>query len=71
MNTQFQDVFDAKDQRRKELAALPYVEKLKLLLKLQRMADVGRAARGLPPKAWPFDPETLERISGNVDEVAR
>lgn len=63
MNPQLQHIFDAKEQRRKELAALPYTDKLRILLKLQRMADVGRAARGLPPKAWPFDPETLERIS--------
>lgn len=66
MNVQLKAIFDAqieaKERRRKELAALPYTEKLKILLKLQRMADVGRAIRGLPPKAWPFDPDTLERI---------
>jgi hypothetical protein len=56
------DVFEAKNRRRKELAALPFREKFKILLKLQRMADVGRAARGLPPKAWPFDPDTGELI---------
>jgi hypothetical protein len=62
MNAQLQHILDAKERRRKELAALPYTEKLKILLKLQRMADAGRAARGLSPKAWPFDPKTLERI---------
>ncbi|WP_053958384.1 hypothetical protein [Sulfobacillus thermosulfidooxidans] len=56
-------VIVAKDRRRQALAALPYEEKLRILLRLQRMADAIRQTRGLPPRAWPLDDETLLPLS--------
>jgi hypothetical protein len=48
-----------KERRRHELAALPYEEKLRMLLRMQRMADAIRQTRGGAPRAWPIDEETL------------
>ncbi|WP_053958063.1 hypothetical protein [Sulfobacillus thermosulfidooxidans] len=52
-------LFAAKEARRQALAALPYEEKLRILLHLQRIADAIRQTRGLPPQAWPLDSDTL------------
>lgn len=49
----------AKLQRRRELAALPYAEKVRILLRLQRMADAIRATRGAAPRAWLIDEDSL------------
>lgn len=49
----------AKRQRRRELAALPYADKVRILLRLQRITDVIRQTRGAVPRAWPIDEETL------------
>ncbi|MDK9703255.1 MAG: hypothetical protein OEL20_08945 [Sulfuritalea sp.] len=49
----------AKQQRRRELAALPYADKIRILLRLQRMADAIRQTRGAAPRAWPIDEEAL------------
>lgn len=63
MNTPYSDwitsLFAAKEARRQALAALPYEEKLRILLHLQRIADSIRQTRGLPAQAWPLDSETL------------
>ncbi len=48
-----------KEQRRKELAALPYAEKIRILLRLQRMADAVGRTRGAAPRAWKIDEQTL------------
>ena len=49
-----QHIFAAKAKLRQEQANLPYEEKLRILLKLQRIQDEFRALRGEPPKAWPM-----------------
>ena len=49
----------AKQRRRHELAALPYEEKLRILLRLQQMGDIIRQTRGVPARAWPIDEKTL------------
>ena len=49
----------AKHRRRLELAALPYEEKLRVLLRLQQMGDIIRETRGESPRAWPMDEKTF------------
>jgi hypothetical protein len=51
---------DFKRRRRMALARLPYTEKLRILLRLQAMADAIAATRGVTPRAWNLDPETLQ-----------
>ena len=48
-----------KERRRRELAALPYAEKIRILLRLQRMADAAGRTRGVPPRAWQIDEQSL------------
>ena len=52
-----------KDRRRRDLAALPYAEKVRILLRLQRMADDIRKTRGAAPRAWNLDERTLSPFS--------
>lgn len=42
-----------------ELAALPYAEKVRILLRLQHMGDAIGQTRGAAPRAWPINEETL------------
>ncbi len=49
----------AKQRRRRALAALPYADKLRILLALQQMADAIGQTRGAPPRAWPLNATTL------------
>jgi len=55
-----------KQRRRQELAALPYAEKLRILLRMQRMTDAIRRTRGAPPRAWPISEITLLPLEGGV-----
>jgi len=48
-------LFAAKERRRKELAALPYPEKVRLVIKLQQMAAPILRARGQAVRVWPLD----------------
>jgi len=48
-------LFAAKERRRKELAALPYPEKVRLVVKLQQMAAPVLRARGHRVRVWPLD----------------
>ncbi len=62
MNTpppEMQAALAAKQKRRRELAALPYEEKLRILLRLQRLSDAIRQTRGESARAWPLDENTL------------
>jgi hypothetical protein len=45
-------LFAAKERRRKELAALPYPEKVRLVIKLQQMAAPILRARGQAVRVW-------------------
>lgn len=53
----------AKQKHRRELAALPYEEKLRILLRLQRLSDAIRQTRGASARAWPLDEKTLLPMS--------
>jgi hypothetical protein len=48
-------LFAAKERRRKELAALPYPEKVRVVIRLQQMAAPILRARGRPVRVWPLD----------------
>ena len=43
-------IFRAKEERRRELARLPFEEKFRILLELQRIAYEFRTAAGLPAR---------------------
>ena len=45
----------AKEQRRQKLAALPFVEKVRVVVKLQQMAAPVLRARGRAVRVWPLD----------------
>ena len=45
----------AKEQRRHELAALSFVEKVRVVVQLQQMAAPILRARGLPVRVWVLD----------------
>jgi hypothetical protein len=45
----------AKERRRRELAALPFTEKVRIVVQLQRMAAPILQARGLPAHVWEID----------------
>ncbi|PSR29727.1 MAG: hypothetical protein C7B46_18390 [Sulfobacillus benefaciens] len=53
----------AKQKHRRELAALPYEEKLRILLRLQHLSDAIRQTRGASARAWPLDEKTLLPMS--------
>jgi len=48
-----------KERRRRQLAALPYAEKIRILLRMQRMADAAGRTRGAAPRAWQIDEQSL------------
>jgi hypothetical protein len=57
--TLMQVALAAKRERRRELAALPYAEKVRIVLRLQRMGDAIRATRGARARSWLIDEATL------------
>ena len=48
-------IIAAKEQRRHKLAALPFAEKVRLVVQLQRMAAPILRARGLMVREWGID----------------
>lgn len=62
MNTlppEIETMLTVQQKHRRELASLPYEEKLRILLRLQRLSDTIRQTRGAPRRAWPLDETTL------------
>ena len=47
----------AKEQRRRQLAALPFPHKVRLVVQLQQMAAPILRARGRSIRVWPVDAE--------------
>jgi len=45
----------AKERRRRKLAALPFAEKVRIVIKLQEMAAPILRARGRSVKVWPLE----------------
>ena len=58
----------AKQRRRLELAALPYADKVRIMLRLQRMGDAIRATRGAVARSWDVEEETLMPSARNKTE---
>jgi hypothetical protein len=48
-------LFAAKEQRRQQLAALPFSHKVRLVVQLQQMAAPILRARGRLVRVWPLD----------------
>ena len=45
----------AKERRRRKLAALPFAEKVRIVVKLQKMAAPILRARGRPARVWEIE----------------
>lgn len=48
-------IFAERQARRQRLAALPFPEKIKTLVRLQAMAAPIQRAKGLAVRAWPLE----------------
>jgi hypothetical protein len=46
---------DAHENRRKQLAALPFPEKVRMVIQMQQMVAPIRRARGRSVRVWPAD----------------
>jgi hypothetical protein len=51
----------AKEQRRRELAALPFPEKVRIVVRMQKMVEPILRARGLPARVWEIDDSKADR----------
>ena len=49
---EIQRLFDAKEARRRELARLPFPEKVRLVVELQKMTEPLYRARGRNVRVW-------------------
>ncbi len=47
-------LFAAKEERRRKLAALPFAEKVRAVVRMQKMAAPPLRARGRPVRVWPL-----------------
>jgi hypothetical protein len=45
----------AKEKRRRELAALPFPEKVRIVVRMQKMVEPILRARGRPVRVWEID----------------
>ena len=52
LNTEIARLIAAKELRRHKLAALPFPEKVRIVVELQRMAAPLLRSRGLPARIW-------------------
>jgi hypothetical protein len=48
-------LFDAHENRRKQLAALPFPEKVRMVIQMQQMVAPILRARGRSIRIWPVD----------------
>lgn len=48
-------IFEEKEARRKKLAALPYPEKVKIVVELQRLTAPILRARGIQVRVWDIE----------------
>jgi len=62
LSPELQRIFAAKEARRKQLAALPYAEKVKIIIQLQKMVAPILRARGKEVRVWGEpDPASLKK----------
>ena len=45
----------AKERRRRKLAALPFAEKVRIVVQMQQMVEPILRARGLPARVWEIE----------------
>lgn len=55
VNPELERIFAERQARRQRLAALPFPEKIKTLVRLQAMAAPIQRAKGLAVRAWPLE----------------
>ncbi|RPJ58132.1 MAG: hypothetical protein EHM23_18360 [Acidobacteria bacterium] len=60
MTSEIERLFTAKEERRKELAALPYADKVRIVIQLQRMAAPILRRRGRDVTVWSLRNRELE-----------
>ncbi|MBM3495326.1 MAG: hypothetical protein FJX72_13550 [Armatimonadetes bacterium] len=60
-------LFEASEARRKRLAALPWEEKIRMVIELQRMAAPIQRARGRNVTPWEPDDPPAERQDTDTD----
>lgn len=55
LNPEIAQLFAAKAERRRQLAALPYPEKVRIVVQMQKLAAPIYRARGKQVKVWDLD----------------
>ncbi|BFU94173.1 MAG: protein of unknown function [Nitrospira sp.] len=68
LKPEIETLFRAKQQRRKKLAALPFPEKVRAVIRMQQMAAPVLRARGKSVRVWEFGPVQNGRSSSGVGE---
>jgi hypothetical protein len=61
VNAKAAALFAAKETRRRKLAGLPFPEKVRAVVRLQRMAAPLWRARGMQVSAWEIEPSSTPR----------
>ena len=52
LNPEIARIIVAKEERRRKLAALPFPEKVRIVVQMQKMVEPILRARGLPVRVW-------------------
>ncbi len=58
MNAELERILSAKQARRQRLAAMPFPEKVRVLVRLQAMVAPIQRAKGRSVRAWRLEPES-------------
>ena len=61
LNPEIERLFRAKEQRRVRLAALPYPEKVRAVVQMQKMAAPLLRSRGRQVRIWELEPSSSKR----------
>ena len=54
-------LFAAKEKRRRKLAALPFAEKVRIVVQMQKMVEPILRARGRPVRVWEIEDSKADR----------
>lgn len=61
LNPEIEKLFRAKEERRARLAALPFHEKVRAIVQMQKMAAPLWRGRGLHVRIWELEPSGSKR----------
>jgi hypothetical protein len=61
LNPEIEKLFRAKEQRRTRLKAMPFHEKVRAVVQMQKMAAPLWRSRGLQVRIWELEPSGSER----------